>query len=124
MNLDLPPVEQPGFSAAASSAPSSIDVRLAGNADAIVHAQIERYLNGLHLEACRLRASEVKVDVRDLTFINSSCLMLFVDWLTRLRDMEPGQQYRIVVSSNSKQLWQRRSFSVLANVAKGLVTVQ
>ena len=121
-SLALAAVQQPGFSASASEAERTIVVRLSGTADGLAHPHLDRYLKALHEAACRLGTPHVDVDLRELQFINSSCLMLFVTWLTWLRDLEGGRQYRVTLSSSSKQ--QRRSFAVLANVALGLVTVQ
>jgi hypothetical protein len=121
-SLELAAIEQPGFTAAASQEPEAISVRLSGTADGLVHTQLDRYLKELHLEACRLGAPEVNVDVTGLNFINSSCLMLFVTWVMSMRDLEAERQYRLVLSSGTKQ--QRRAFAVLANVAVGLVTIQ
>jgi len=121
-SLALAAVHQPGFSAIASEAERTITVRLAGTADTTAHPHLDRYLKELHETACRLGTPQVNVDLRELQFINSSCLMLFVTWLTCLRDLEDDRKYRVTLSSSTKQ--QRRSFAVLANVALGLVTVQ
>jgi hypothetical protein len=121
-SLALAAVQQPGFSAQASEAERTITVRLSGTADGLAHPHLDRYLKQLHEEACRLATPQVNVDLRELQFINSSCLMLFVTWLTWLRDLEGGRQYRVTLSSSTNQ--QRRSFAALANVALGLVTVQ
>jgi hypothetical protein len=121
-SLELATIEQPGFTAAASQEAQAISVRLSGTADGLVHSHLDRYLKDLHLEACRLGTPKVNVDVTGLNFINSSCLMLFVTWVMSLRDLEATRQYRLVLSSGTKQ--QHRAFAVLANVAVGLVTIQ
>jgi hypothetical protein len=121
-SLALPAVQQPSFSASASEAERTITVRLSGTADGQAHPYLDRYLKALHEEACRLGTPQVTVDLGALQFINSSCLMLFVTWLTWLHDLEAGRQYRVTLSSSTKH--QRRSFAALANVALGLVTVQ
>ena len=121
-SLDLAAIKEPGFSADAQEAPQAITVHLAGAADGLAHPHLDRYLKELHLEACRLGTPAVNVDVTQLQFINSSCLMLFVTWLMSLRALDAAKQYRVVLASSTKQ--QRRAFGVLANVADGLVTVQ
>jgi len=121
-SLEIAAIKQPGFSVDAQQAPEAITVRMAGAADGLAHPHLDRYLKQLHGEACRLGAAEVNVDVSDLKFINSSCLMLFVTWLMCLRDLDAGKQYRVVLASGSRQ--QRRAFGVLANVATGLVIIQ
>ena len=95
-----------------------------GNADSLVRDVLERFLRELHNEACRVGISEVKLDIRELYFLNSSCMKLLVTWFTSLRELDSAKQYRVVVHSSPKLHWQRRSFDALRYIADGLVTVQ
>jgi hypothetical protein len=120
----LLPVSAPAFSADASQRAKSVEVRMNGNADSLVLDVLERFLRDLHKEACRAGISEVKLDIRELYFLNSSCMKLLVTWFTSLRELESAKQYRVVVYSSPKLHWQRRSFDALRYIADGLVTVQ
>jgi hypothetical protein len=122
-SLAVPPVKLAGFMAEASRSSIPIDVRMTGNADSLVLADLESFLRTLHKETCRSGASEVRLDVSELFFMNSSCMKLFVSWFTLLRELDPPQQYRVVVQSSPKLHWQARSFDALRYIANGLVTV-
>jgi hypothetical protein len=119
----IPPVKHSGFLADASPSLNAVDARLAGNADSLVLPELESFLALLHTEACRLGAGEVRLDVRELYFMNSSCMKLFVNWFTLLRELDQKKQYRVVIRSSPKLHWQARSFDALCYIANGLVTV-
>jgi len=122
-SLAVPPVKLAGFMAEATRSSLPIDVRMTGNADSLVLADLENFLRKLHSETCRSGAAEVHLDVSELFFMNSSCMKLFVSWFTQLRELDPVQQYRVVVQSSPKLHWQARSFDALRYIANGLVTI-
>jgi hypothetical protein len=124
LNLELLPVRAPAFSVDASQSGKSVEVRMNGNADSLVLDVLERFLRDLHNEACRVETSEVMLDIRELYFLNSSCMKLLVTWFTSLRELEPAKQYRVVVHASPKLQWQRRSFDALRYIADGLVTIR
>lgn len=124
LNVELSPVRAPAFSVDSSQSARSLEVRMNGNADSLVLDVLEHFLRNLHSEACRVGISEVKLDIGELYFLNSTCMKLLVTWFTSLRELEPAKQYRVVVHSSPKLPWQRRSFDALRYIADGLVTIQ
>ena len=72
----------------------------------------------------RVGASEVHLDVRELYFMNSSCMKLFVTWFTALRELASDKRYSVVVHSSAKLHWQQRSFNALRYIADGLIRIQ
>lgn len=101
-----------------------IALRIAGTADLAARADLEDYMRRLHDEAVRTSASAVVVDLRELEFMNSSCLKVFVVWLAQLRDMDAGAHYKVRIRSNPDLLWQRRSLAALSCFAVDLVTIE
>ena len=65
---------------------------------------------------------EVTVDVRQLTFVNSSAIRLFVDWATWVKSQEPDS-YVIRFRTDRRITWQRTSFSVLQSLAPNAIIV-
>jgi hypothetical protein len=124
LHVELLPVRAAAFFVDASQSAKSVEVRMSGNADSVVLDVLERFLRDLHGEACRVGASEIKLDIRELYFLNSSCMKLMVTWFTSLRELEPSKRYRVVVLSSPKLHWQRRSFDALRYIADGLVTIR
>jgi hypothetical protein len=66
---------------------------------------------------------EISVDVRHLTFVNSSAIRLFVDWATWVRSANPGEGYVIRFRTDRRITWQRTSFSVLQSLAPRSIVV-
>jgi hypothetical protein len=126
MTLQLPEIETHTMTATAKLAPTpgTISVRLAGTADTEIRANLDQFVQQLHAEAVRVGAANVAVDLRELEFMNSSCLKVFVTWLAKLRDLEASKQYRIQIRSNPQLLWQRRSLAALSCFAADLVTIE
>jgi hypothetical protein len=99
-----------------------ISLRLAGTADMRSTTALHLFLTKLHMEAQRIDASQVQVDLRHLEFMNSSCFKEFVTWISDVRE-SAGSSYRIEFLSNPEILWQRRSLHALCGFADDLVTV-
>jgi hypothetical protein len=112
------------FSAEANTSGQRIQVTLSGTADLTVRSQLDRFLRDVHCEAQRSRVEEVAVDVRQLEFMNSSCLKCFVWWISTVQEQTPDGRYRIVFVSSPTVYWQRRSLNALACLANELITVQ
>ena len=112
------------FSAEASASGRSLQVTLSGTADLTVRSQLDRFLRDVHDEAQRSRVEEVSGDVRQLEFMNSSCLKCFVWWIGTVQEQAPDGRYRIVFVSSPSVYWQRRSLNALACLANELITVQ
>ena len=112
------------FTAHASASGRSIQVRLAGTADLTVTTLLDLFLRNVHSQAQLCLAEEVTVDVRQLEFMNSSCLKSLVWWACAVQD-QPGQgKYRIVIDSNSSVGWQRRSLKALACLATEVISIR
>lgn len=112
------------FTAEASANGRRIQVALSGTADLTVRSQLDRFLREVHAEAQRSHVEEVTVDVRQLEFMNSSCLKCFVWWISTVQEQTADGRYRIVFVSSPTVYWQRRSLNALACLANELITIQ
>jgi hypothetical protein len=112
------------FSAHASASERKIQVSLTGTADLTVKTQLDRFLREVHTEAQRCLAEEVTVDVRQLEFMNSSCLKCFVWWISTVQEQPGDGKYRIVFVSSPSVYWQRRSLNALACLANEIISIQ
>ncbi|HEX3774053.1 MAG TPA: hypothetical protein VHV51_06280 [Polyangiaceae bacterium] len=84
---------------------------------------LSAFFAGLHRAACEDRLREVSVDVRHLTFVNSSAIRLFVDWTTWLRNLGPSESYTLRFRTDRRITWQRTSFSVLQTLAPNAIVI-
>jgi hypothetical protein len=112
------------FAAQATANERGILVSLAGTADLTVKVQLDHFLREVHTEAQRCLVEEVTVDVRQLEFMNSSCLKSFVWWISTVQEQLGDGKYRIVFVSSPSVYWQRRSLNALACLANEIITIQ
>jgi hypothetical protein len=125
VNIDgIMPFAGPGFSATVSHADRAITVALMGAGDVRAQDPLETLLSSLHEAAGRLRPTEVRIDCRELKFINSSCLKVLVTWISTVLESAPEAQYQICFVTNPSTQWQRRSLSALRAFAAELVRVE
>lgn len=111
------------FAANASTNERRVLVSLSGTADLTVRNQLDHFLREVHQEAQRSRAEEVTVDVRQLEFMNSSCLKCLVWWVSTVQDQPSDTKYRIVFVSSPSVYWQRRSLDALACLAGDIISI-
>jgi hypothetical protein len=76
-------------------------------------AEFRKYLQDLHTEVVAQRMAEFQVDVQELTFVNSSAIRAFVDWIARAAHAG----YKLAFTTNPTVTWHRLSFSVLKSLA-------
>jgi hypothetical protein len=120
----IAPVREQEFSAEASLRDGVLVLTLSGNADLNVKGHLDRFLALVHAEAERRSLRDVEVDVRNLEFMNSSCLKCLVGWIGRIQDEPAARQYHISFKSSPDLFWQRRSLHALSCLASELVSVQ
>jgi hypothetical protein len=102
---------------------TALVAKLSGTADLRVTDSVEAILGRVHQKALELGIPEVRMDLRELEFMNSSCFKSFVSWISEVSDLTSGQ-YRIRFLSNPSILWQRRSLHALSCFAAELVTIE
>ncbi len=122
--LAISPVRESDFSASAQVDGASLQTAITGNADLNVKERLDEFLLSIHHHAVTNSIGEVTVDVRNLEFINSSCLKAFVTWISSVQAQPTEKQYRIVFLSSPRLHWQRRSLHALSCFANDLVSIQ
>ena len=120
---ELASIIEPRFSATVVHSGPDIVVRLTGNADTGAKQHIGQILRTVHGRAHELGAVAVKIDMRELAFMNSSCFKDLITWLDGVRESGPTR-YRVVFLSSAALHWQRRSLHALSCFARDLVTVE
>lgn len=123
--LSLPKLVGPDLTAEARLGDATtVQLALCGTADGDVRVLLEAFIKQLHAEVVRIGIKRVDLDLRELEFMNSSCLKILVSWLAVLRDLAPGEQYKLRIRSNPNLLWQRRSLTALQCFAVELVSIE
>jgi hypothetical protein len=79
------------------------------------------YITELHARIIAQGSRNFAVDVRTLTFVNSSGIRVFIDWLGLIQ--RSGQAYALRVIMDPAVTWQRLTFGALESIARGNVSL-
>jgi hypothetical protein len=120
----LASVSERFFTASVDHAGPEVVFRLTGTADALIGQNLENLLSVVHDSALMLNVPQVRVDLRELVFMNSSCLKDIVTWLNKVRLHAGPGGYRIILVSSVKQRWHRRTVEALRCFAPEAVTLE
>jgi hypothetical protein len=120
--LLLGPVVTPVFALQPHLEGDRLLIDFSGTGDMSAIEELAAFLKRVHVEAQRLGVSEVSCDLRQLSFMNSSCFKSFVTWIDAVKT--DTRHYRIVLVANPDLHWQRRSLEALRRLAIGIVSVE
>ena len=121
--LDITRIKDTEFEASANLDGEKLTFRLWGNADLRVSGPLGPFLDSVDHEARRHQVREVVADLRELVFMNSSCLKEFVRWVAQVED-KVARPYHIRFLSDPSAQWQTRSLQALRAFAPELVTIE
>jgi hypothetical protein len=121
---DFQSISETKFSASAAEDGNEIVVRLSGSADVLAKPHLGGLFAAVDARAHELAVERVRVDIRQLAFMNSSCFKDFISWLDKVREAAPGEQYQVMFQASATKHWQRRSLHALTAFARGFVTIE
>ena len=81
--------------------------------------EFRRILQDLHAQIVAARTASFAVNVEALSFVNSSAIRAFVDWISRAAHAG----YTLAFKTSPSVTWHRLSFSVLKSLAPGTVQI-
>lgn len=117
----LPAVQQHGLAIASSEVGDAIEVKLSGSSDSQTTTALGRFLDGLHVEALRVRAKTVILDCESFYFMNSASVKVFVTWLAKIKAVPPAERYAVILRTNPRLSWQQRTFDAIRRSAPEIV---
>jgi len=79
---------------------------------------------GLHQAVIEEGLREFRIDLAALTFVNSSAIRLFVDWVTWIKNEPDARRYKAIFVTNQQITWQKTSLGVLKSLAPEVVVLQ
>jgi hypothetical protein len=88
-------------------------------ADDASRQTLGRHFVELHAHVLEFRLPTFTVDVRELIFIDSSAIRLFVTWASRAE----SSHYKLIFRTDPAVTWHRLSFSALRSLAPNSVEV-
>ena len=99
---------------------AAAELQIEGTLNTITaQTQAAQHLAALHQRIVTEKLSSFTVDLRKLTFVNSSAIRLFVDWIARANTA----RYKLVFMTDRSITWHRLSFSVLKSLAPTSVEI-
>jgi hypothetical protein len=97
------------------------ELRLSGMlTTASAHTELGRQLAIVHEHVVTQRIPSFVVDIRALSFVNSSAVRLFVNWISWAEQA----RYKLVFLTERNVTWHRLSFSVLKSLSPGTVEIE
>jgi hypothetical protein len=121
-DLALGLIKKEGFSLEPEVFGHHLVVRFTGNGDMSVVHTLDGYLKLVHTEMLRLELTEAVIDVRELYFMNSSCIKAFVSWIYRITTID--SPYRVRFLANTRLHWQANTLSALGRMAPTIVSIE
>lgn len=79
------------------------------------------YWNRIDEEVRKRSLRRVELDLRDLSFMNSSGILTLVRWITRVKSHSGNDSYQLVLRYDRNVTWQRSSVPTLAKLAPNVV---
>jgi hypothetical protein len=96
-------------------------VRLSGTlTTSTAQDEIERILWRVHSHILNRNIAAFTVDVRDLNFVNSSAIRVFINWTSRAE----RALYKLVFITDPTVTWHRLNFAALRSMAPGSVEIR
>ncbi len=117
-------VNEPTFAARLSQADGDIAIILSGTADVVAQPHLEGLFKQVDAAARSAHSKRVRLDIRDLVFMSSSCFKQVVLWVQRVLNLETDLRYQVVFLSALAQAWQARSLKTLTHFAQDVVRVE
>ncbi len=117
MNIDLEVPATSELRAAARVEGALLLVTLEGQADLRTKATLDGLLGKVHSLAVERKSPEVKLDLRGVEFMNSSCIKSLVTWIGDAQDAAPSGAYSITLMGSSAVHWQCRSLEALGGLS-------
>ena len=84
---------------------------------------IQPFFKEVHALAIEAGIEKLYIDVKQLTFVNSSAVRLFVDWAVWLQREPEDKRYVLCFQTDRSSTWQRASFPVLRSFAASVVEI-
>jgi hypothetical protein len=117
MDIDLQVPASNELRATARLDGTKLLVTLEGHADLRTKAMLDGVLGRVHDVAVERKAPEVRLDLRAVEFMNSSCIKSLVSWIGDAQDAAPEGAYAITLMGSSAVHWQTRSLEALSGLA-------
>ena len=119
---DIASFEVEKLSGSAELDGSAVAARLEGTASQRDIVALEDFLGAVLRAAQKSNAKRIAVDLRDVSYMNSSHFKVLVAWLGRAGKTVPP--IAVTLRGNPGYHWQKRSLDALKHLAESWVTIE
>jgi hypothetical protein len=81
------------------------------------------FVDAVHAHALEAAAKEVRVDLTQLEFCNSSGFKSFIHWIEKIQQAPEPRRYRLRFISTKERKWQRTSLLALSCYGVNIVAI-
>jgi hypothetical protein len=101
-----------------------IRVHLRGTISTVNPAAIlNPFVDAVHAHVLENAAKEIRVDLTQLEFCNSSGFKSFIHWIERIQSTPDPKRYRLRFLSSKERKWQRTSLLALSCYGVNIVAI-
>ena len=112
------------FSSRVLQTHEAIVVQLVGTADVVAQPHMAETFEAAHQAADVTGIKNVRVDIRGLTFMNSSCFKHVVLWIQKVLSRPSDTRYGVTFLSTPSQAWQPRALKTLAHLGGSAISIE
>ena len=87
-------------------------------------AVLNPFVDAVHKHLLARQVTEVRIDLRELEFCNSSGFKSFIHWIQQIQQLPDAQRYRLRFQSSPQRKWQRVSLLALSCYGLNCVTME
>jgi hypothetical protein len=81
------------------------------------------FVDAVHAHALEAAAKEIRVDLTQLEFCNSSGFKSFIHWIEKIQQAPEPRRYRLRFISTKERKWQRTSLLALSCYGVNIVAI-
>jgi hypothetical protein len=81
------------------------------------------FVDAVHAHVLEASAKEIRVDLTQLEFCNSSGFKSFIHWIERIKQAPEPRRYRLRFLSTKERKWQRTSLLALSCYGLSIVAI-
>jgi hypothetical protein len=118
-------VAEEKYSAQLAPDTNGVHVQLRGTISTVNPAAVlNPFVEGVHAHALEAGAKEVRVDLTQLEFCNSSGFKSFIHWIERIQQTPEPKRYKLRFVSTKERRWQRASLLALSCYGVNIVAIE
>lgn len=121
---DISPFHHPGVEILPKSMAKGIELEFVGEISMKDPSKIFLpYVEQVHQEALEHGASEVRLNLTKLSYLNSSGILMFMKWIKLIQGAPPDSRYMLHIVYRKSIAWQRVGMRTLRKMAPSVVNL-